>query len=56
MAATADPSAAKALFDDNAARFVYEWDGLPREERRDLLRLLVARATLKNKRVDVVLA
>lgn len=56
MAATADSSAAKALFDDNAARFAYEWDNLSHEERRDLLRLLVARATLKNKRIDVVLA
>ena len=56
MAATSDPSMAKALFDDNAARFAYEWDSLSHEERRDLLRLLVARATLENERLDVVLA
>ena len=55
MAATSDPSAAKAFFDDNSARFANEWDDLSHEERRDFLRLLVAKATLKDKRVDVVL-
>ena len=47
-AAPADPEA-------NATRFLAEWDGLGDAERRDLLRALVSKVTLRGKKVAVTL-
>lgn len=39
----------------NAARFLADWDGLGEAERRDLLRALVSKVTLRGKKVAVTL-
>ncbi len=53
---TSEAGSAQTLFNSNADRFIGEWESLPYDERRDLLRLLVTRVTVKDNCTDVDIA
>ena len=53
---TSADASAKALFEDDVARLIDEWTGLSGEERRELLRSLVKRVTVKEDGIEVALA
>ncbi len=54
-AQNSETPAAQARFEDSVERFITEWDALPHEERRYLIRLLVAKVTLKDNNINVAL-
>ncbi len=50
-----DSTAAKARLEANVTKILNEWDDLPDAERRDLLRSVVARVTLKRGKPEITL-
>ena len=53
---TSERASAQALLEANAARFIDDWDSLAQDQRRELLRSVVARVTVKDGRAEVSLA
>ena len=53
---TSEKASAQALLEANAARFIDDWDSLAQDQRRELLRSVVAKVTVKDGRAEVSLA
>ena len=52
---TTDDQSARALLDANVHRFMNEWNGLTNEQRRELVKSIVSKVTLKDGHADVAL-
>ena len=50
---TTDESSARVLLDANADRFLHEWEALSEDQRRDLVRALIVRVTVKDGGAEV---
>lgn len=52
---TTDDQSARALLDANVHRFMNEWNGLTNEQRRELVKSIVSKVTVKDGHADVAL-